>query len=253
MMHDKKTSHIILFIRSLIFSFYSLIAIVIYSTLVMCSFVLPLRYRFAIIHSFVRLTLFMLKKICHIDYCIEGLHHLPKDRNGIVLSKHQSTWETYFLPLLLHDPAIILKRELLWIPFFGWGLAAAQPIAIDRNNKQSAMQQILKQGKKCLAAKRWILIFPEGTRVASGSVGHYKIGGARLAVATGYPILPIAHNAGRFWPRRRFIKQPGTVHVVIGPLIESTDKKPDILLSLAKDWIEETMRRIDGLVDKSTG
>ena len=206
---------------------------------------LPLHIRHRFIRAYMRVYFFMLKFICHIDYKVEGMENIPSNRNGIVLSKHQSTWETFFLPLLFHDPAVIVKRELLWIPFFGWGLAASDPISIDRNNKSSAMQQVIEKGRRCLESGRWILLFPEGTRVPSGTIGHYRLGGARLAVATGYPVVPVAHNAGRFWPRRKFIKRPGTVHVVIGPLIETQGLEPEQVLELTKNWIEGTMTRID--------
>jgi 1-acyl-sn-glycerol-3-phosphate acyltransferase len=193
------------------------------------------------------MTIYLLKKLCYIHYAVEGLENIPKEQVGIVLSKHQSTWETFFLPLIFHNPAIILKQELLWIPFFGWGLASTDPISINRSAKSSAMQQIITKGKKSLAAGRWVLVFPEGTRVAPGVVGHYKLGGARLATATGYPVIPVAHNAGHCWPRRRFIKRPGTIRLVIGPLIESEGRTADEVLKLAKGWIEATMLRIDSL------
>lgn len=253
-MRAKKTySKLNLFIRSLIFSIYSLTTIVLYSIIVVCALVLPLHYRHVIIRSFLRLYMRALKIICHIDYKVEGLENIPKNRNGIILSKHQSTWETLFLPLIFHTPAVIVKRELLWVPFFGWGLAASDPISINRRNHSSAMQQVITKGKKCLEQGRWVLVFPEGTRTPSGKIGHYKLGGARLAHATGYPVLPIAHNAGRFWPKRQFIKRPGTVRVVIGPLIQSKDRSPDEILTMAKRWIEETMLRIDSLIDKPAG
>lgn len=172
---------------------------------------------------------------------------------GVVFSKHQSAWETFFLPLIFHDPAVIAKRELLWIPFYGWGLAAADPILINRKDKTSAMQQIINKGKRALAAGRWILVFPEGTRVPVGEVGKYHLGGARLAVATDVLIIPVAHNAGYFWPRRKFIKQPGTIQVVIGPVIETSGQTPEAVMDLAKNWIETTVTRIGGLVDKPAG
>jgi 1-acyl-sn-glycerol-3-phosphate acyltransferase len=197
--------------------------------------------------------MWMLEKVCHITYSVEGLENIPTDRTWVVLSKHQSTWETFFLPLIFHDPAVILKRELLWLPFFGWGLAASDPIAIDRTNKTKAMQQVIEKGKKRLEAGRWVIVFPEGTRVAPGAVGHYRLGGPRLAVATGFPVIPVAHNAGYAWPRRKFIKRPGVIRVVIGPAIESNGRTAEEVLALAKDWIETTMLRIDGLVNKSTG
>ena len=247
----KHYSKINLLIRSTIFSIYSLTTIAIYSLVCVLSLPFPLHYRNGLIRAYLRLYLIVLKKVCHINYQVEGLEHIPKDRNGIIFSKHQSTWETFFLPTIFHGPAIILKRELLWIPFFGWGLAASDPIAINRSQTKTAMDQIITKGKKCLEAGRWILVFPEGTRIPAGQTGKYRLGGARLAAATGYPILPIAHNAGRFWPKKGFIKKPGTIQVVIGPLIESQDRKPEVLLALAKGWIETTMLRIDSFIDKS--
>lgn len=234
-----------LFIRSLVFSIYSLTSMVIYSFLCLAALPLPLRYRHKLVRSYLHAYMYLFKKICLIDYQIHGKENIPKDRVGIILSKHQSTWETFFLPLLFHEPAIILKRQLLWIPFFGWGLAVIDPIAINRSDKTSAMQQIIQKGRKCLEAGRWILIFPEGTRVPPGQIGNYKLGGCRLAAATGFPVLPIAHNAGRFWPKRSFIKQPGTIHMVIGPLIESEDRTPEQILEMAKGWIEDTVSNID--------
>lgn len=239
-----------LFIRSLIFSIYSLSSIVFYSFVCLLSMPLPLRYRHGLIRIFLRAYIGVLEKICRIHYVVEGLENIPVDRGGIIFSKHQSTWETMFLPLIFHDPAVIVKRELLWIPFFGWGLAASNPIAINRSDKTSAMQQIIRKGKQCLQEGRWILVFPEGTRTAHGTVGHYRLGGARLAVATGYPVVPVAHNAGRCWPRRKFLKIPGTIHVVVGPLIETKGRPPEEVLASARDWIERTMSRIDRLVDK---
>lgn len=221
-----------------------------YSLVIVCAYPFPLHYRYALIRYFSYAYIHVLKFVCHIDYVVEGLENLPKDRCGIVLCKHQSAWETFFLPILFYEPAVIIKRELLWIPFFGWGLAASEPIAIDRRNKSSAMQQVINKGRKCLEQGRWVLIFPEGTRVPYGEVGHYKLGGPRLAAATGYPVVPVAHNAGLVWPRRKFIKQPGTVHIIIGPMIESEGRTPEEILNRTKGWIESTMLRIDSLVKK---
>ncbi len=246
-MRAKKTktySRLELFLRSLVYSIYMIITLVVYSAVVILSIVLPMRYRHVLVRAWLKSNLWVLEKVCLIKYKVKGLENIPKDRKGIVLSKHQSTWETFYLPLLFHEPAIIVKRELLWVPFFGWGMAVTGPIAINRNDKASAMQQIIRKGKQCLQDGRWILMFPEGTRVPYGTVGHYKMGGARLAAATGYPVLPVAHNAGRFWARRKFIKEPGTITIVIGPLIESTGRKPEEILKLAKGWIESTMQTL---------
>lgn len=199
-----------------------------------------------------RAYFYMLRILCRIDCQIHGAENVPKDRPVIIMSKHQSTWETFFLPLVFHDPAIIIKKELLWVPFFGWGLATIDPISINRRKKSSAMQQIIEKGKQCLQEGRSILVFPEGTRTAYGSVGHYRLGGARLAVATGHPVLPVAHDAGRYWPRKQFIKRPGTIHLVIGPPIESKGRTAEEVLALTKNWIEDAVKRIDSFVNKPT-
>lgn len=248
--NKKIISNFNLFVRSLLFSIYSITTIIIYSFVCLLTFFCPLSFRHRVIRIYMRTYMLVLKKLCHIDYTVEGLEHIPENRAGIIMSKHQSTWETFFLPLIFHNPAVIVKKELLWLPFFGWGLAASDPISIDRKQKSSAMQQIIKKGKACLEKGRWVLIFPEGTRTAAGEVGHYKLGGARLAKATGFPIIPVAHNAGHYWPRRKFLKQPGTIRVVIGSLIESKNRTPEELLDLTKTWIENTMLRIDRLVDE---
>ncbi len=237
--------HVNLFIRSLIFYIFSTIAICIYSVVIVCLLPFSSHFRHAAIRAFLRFYFVVLKAVCHIDYKVEGMEHIPTDRTGVVLSKHQSTWETFFLPLIFHEPTVIVKRELLWIPFFGWALAAADPIAINRSSGSSAMQQVINKGRKCLDKGRWVLVFPEGTRMPYGVEGKYKLGGARLAAATGCPVIPVAHNAGRFWPRRKFIKRPGTVQVVIGPVIESHDRTPEQILTLARTWIEDTVSRID--------
>jgi 1-acyl-sn-glycerol-3-phosphate acyltransferase len=239
-----KLQQINLFIRSFLFSIFVIIFATIYSFFCIAAFPLPLRIRYKIIVFWTSTTLWVLKKLCYIDYQIDGLENIPKNRNGVVLSKHQSAWETFFLPSIFDRAAIIVKRELLWVPFWGWGLATIEPIAINRSKALSAMTQIINKGKKCLEAGRWIVVFPEGTRVAPGVVGNYRVGGAQLAVKTGYPIIPVAHNAGLFWPRRQFIKKPGTIRIVIGPLIETQGRKAEEVLQEAKSWIENTMQRL---------
>lgn len=245
-MNEKKYSKFNLILRSTVFSIYSAISIFFYSGAVLSTFAFPVRIRYTMIRSFLRTHLFMLRLICGITYEVEGLENIPKDRKGIIMSKHQSTWETFFLPIIFKDPAILAKKELLYVPFFGWAFALSQPIAINRKSRASAMQQIIKQGTQRLKEGRWILTFPEGTRVAPGTVGNYKLGGSRLAAATGAPVIPVAHNAGRFWPRRKFLKQPGTIKVVFGPLIETKDRKAEEILAEVKNWIEATQTRIGG-------
>jgi 1-acyl-sn-glycerol-3-phosphate acyltransferase len=245
MMKQSLLNKLSLFFRSLTFSIIMLSTAMLWSLLCILSMPFPLHRRFALVTTWTDGMVWCLKVICHIDYQLEGAENIPKDRNGVVLSKHQSAWETFFLPGRFRDPAIILKRELYWLPFFGWALPAVEPIAINRSDTSSAMEQVIKKGKKCLEQGRWILMFPEGTRIPPGKIGKYRLGGARLAVNAGYPVLPVAHNAGRFWPRRKFIKKPGTVRVVIGPLIETKGRTPEDVMEQVKDWIEGTMVRID--------
>lgn len=244
---EKKSflSKVNLYARSLLFSIIMSVAVILYSFFCILAYPFPFRYRYAIIAAFTGAIIWILKILCHVDYRIEGLENIPKNRVGVVLSKHQSMWETFLLPRIFWHSAIILKRELLWMPFFGWGLALIDPIAINRSDKTSAMKQIITKGKKCLDAGRWIIMFPEGTRIPYGKIGTYRSGGTRLAVATGYPVIPVAHNAGRYWAKRGFLKYPGTIQVVIGPLIETKDKKPEAVLLDVKNWIEDTIKQID--------
>lgn len=243
-MTNKKYSRFELYVRSFLFWLYSVTSMFVYSFVCVMSIVVPLHYRYVLIRAYLRAYFFMLKFLCHIDYRVEGLENIPKDRNGIIMCKHSSAWETLLIPIFFDTPAPLAKLELAFVPFFGWGLAVSQPIFINRKKKQSAMQQIISKGGKLLRQGRWLMIFPEGTRVPYGTVGHYKLGGARLAAATGYPVLPVAHNAGYFWPRRQFIKNPGTVTIVFGPLIESKDRTPEAILAETKDWIETTVDRL---------
>lgn len=234
-----------LFVRSCIFSVFSTVFIITVSSMATLSIILPLSARFYIICSSLRFYMLMLRLICHIKYRVEGLDNIPNDMPVVVMCKHQSTWETFFLPTIFRNVAMIAKRELLWVPFFGWGFAASQPITINRKNRSSAMQQIIKKGKACLQAGRDIIAFPEGTRVPVGTVGNYRLGAARLIAATESPFICIAHNAGRYWPRRTFIKQPGTIHMIISPMMLPEHKGAEEILSIAKGWIEEKMCEIE--------
>lgn len=190
-------------------------------------------------------NIWWLRKTCGVDYQVSGWENLP-DEPVIVLAKHQSTWETLFLQWRLPPVAWVLKRELLWLPVFGWALALLNPIAINRKASSEAIAQIIEQGQRYLASGRWVLVFPEGTRSAPGQRGRYKLGGARLAAHTGYPVLPIAHNAGEFWRRRSFIKYPGTVQVIIGPVMQTKGMTAQQINRQVEAWIEQTMERIGG-------
>ena len=177
---------------------------------------------------------------CGIHYEVIGRENIPAT-NAIVLCKHQSAWETLVLPLCLPPLAFVIKRELLWIPLFGWGLALLEPVAIDRLARRKAIYQLLVQGRERLEAGRWLVVFPEGTRVSAGSRGVYALGGALLAARTGYPVVPVAHNAGECWPRRKFLKRPGTIQLTFGPVIDSEGRSAAEINVLAESWIEKTV------------
>lgn len=182
--------------------------------------------------------------LCGIRYHIHGAENIPKNNRFIIFSKHQSTWETLFLLYYFPRMSIILKKELLSIPFFGWGLRSIRPIAIDRSAGRAAITALNQQGEMRLNQNLCILCFPEGTRKSPGDAPDYKVGGAMLASKTEAPILPIALNSGLCWPRKGFLKKPGIISVVIGPCIETKEKKTALILQEAQDWIEGQMQKI---------
>ncbi|MEJ2691581.1 MAG: lysophospholipid acyltransferase family protein [Candidatus Thiodiazotropha sp.] len=193
-----------------------------------------------------RINLWGLSKICGLNYRLQGAENIP-DGGCIVFAKHQSAWETIALVSLIPGPkSWVLKRELLYIPFFGWIMWYFKPIAIDRKSGRKAIDQIIEQGNERLSRGCKIIIFPEGTRVAPGQRKRYRIGGAILAEKTGRPILPIAHNAGVFWRRRDLHKYPGTIEMVIGPLIETKGLNSNEINARAEAWIEGVVEELPG-------
>jgi 1-acyl-sn-glycerol-3-phosphate acyltransferase len=214
-----------------------------YAVLALATFVLPRMLRYRIISGWSRLVIFMAKAILGIRCKVEGREHLPA-QPAVILSKHQSAWETLAFQQIFPPQVHVLKRELLWIPFFGWGLALMSPIAIDRARGVAALRSIARRGRERLAQGFWVVVFPEGTRVAPGERRAYHLGGAWLAAASGAPVVPVAHNAGLVWPRNAFVKRPGTVTVRIGPPIEAADRDPKTINDLAKTWIEEQQKAL---------
>lgn len=188
--------------------------------------------------------MWMLRVICNVRMEVRGLENVPKEP-CIILCKHQSAWETFSLQTIFPPQTWLLKRELLWLPIFGWGLAMLKPIAIDRGDGKQAIKQLLKQGKERLFEEDLnVVIFPEGTRMPYGERGKYKIGGAMLAASTGVQVVPVAHNAGKHWGRNAFLKHPGTIVMSIGQPIDTRGKKPDEINRLVEDWIESEMTRL---------
>lgn len=233
----------LLYVRSAVFFFLMSVLTVLIAPLMVLAFPFPFRIRYGLAQVWVRLVMWLLRAVCQIDHHIVGLENIP-DGNAIILSKHQSAWETIALQKIFPPQVFIIKRELLWLPFFGWALATCDPIAIDRKAGKAAMRQVIEQGIRRLKSGRWVVIFPEGTRVKPGVVGRYGAGGSVLAQQSGFPVVPVAHNAGRFWPRNGFIKYPGTVEVRIGKPIGPDNLSATEINHAVQDWIEGQMAEI---------
>jgi len=233
-------------LRSVLFALGMTVSAVIIALLAV--FVLPFSFtqRYRLISQWARFNIWWLAKTCGLHYQVEGVENIPQG-NGIVLCKHQSAWETLALQQIFPPQIWLLKRELLMIPFFGWGLAMLEPIAINRATGRQAIRQLKTQGQKRLDDGRWVIIYPEGSRIAPGKKGKYAPGGAMLAAHSGYPVVPVAHNAGEFWPKNGFLKQPGTIRVVIGPQIDSEGKSAGEINQLAENWIEQEMTKISAV------
>ncbi|TAL77230.1 MAG: 1-acyl-sn-glycerol-3-phosphate acyltransferase [Burkholderiaceae bacterium] len=232
-------------IRSFLFILLLVVTVIPYAIACILWSPLPLRIRFPLTVGWAGFAIRAARFIVGIRWQVKGMENLP-DRPAIVLSKHQSAWETLFLPYFLpREACFVYKKELHRIPFFGWGLALLHMIPIDRSKKLGAFEQVVHVGQQRLNEGRWPVLFPEGTRVAPGKTGRYKIGGAMLAVRTGVGVIPIAHNAGECWPRNAFIKRPGLITVSIGPLIESTGLNAETLNRKVEQWIENEMRQLN--------
>jgi len=200
--------------------------------------------------GWLRVAIWGCRLICGVRWRVAGLEHVPTaaDAKGAVLlaPKHQSAWETFALPMLMPHPlAYVFKRELLYIPFFGWAMGRLDMIHIDRSKRAEAWTKVAEQGRRLFSEGVWVIMFPEGTRTPRGSQGAYKTGASRLAVATGVPIVPIAVTSARCWPRKTFLVRPGVVDVSIGPPIAAAGRDADELMREVEAWIEAEMRRLD--------
>ena len=187
------------------------------------------------------------KHILGIRYAIEGQEYLPSaNQPAVLLVKHQSTYETFLMPVIMpRDLAYVFKKELLYVPFFGWAIGQLDMIHIDRSMRKQAFQKVAQQGRDLLQKDVWVIMFPEGTRIPRGEAGHYKSGGTRLAIDAQVPVVPVAVNSAICWPRKAFIKQPGVVTVTIGPPIDSHGRQPDEMMREVELWIETEMKRLD--------
>lgn len=232
-------------IRSLIYLLFLSITVIPYALACLLWSPLPLQWRFKLTMGWPRMAIWGARVICGIRWQVRGWENLP-DGPAVLLSKHQSAWETLFFPSHMpREVCFVYKRELHWVPCFGWGLALLRMIAIDRAKGRDAFEQVVRQGQRRLDEGRWPLLFPEGTRIAPGKTGRFKMGGALLASRTNSVVVPIAHNAGECWPRNAFVKRPGLITVSIGPAIESQGKTPEELNRQVQEWIEGEMHRLN--------
>jgi len=225
------------FLGSLVFTILWLVLTPLWGLLMFCLFFVPQRGQFALARAWARTLLWLLKVLCHLDYQVDGAENLPPGAH-VALWKHSSSWETIAQMVLLPPQVWVLKRELMWVPLVGWGLALTRPIAVDRSAGHSAVKHVLEQGKDRIARGYWVSIFPEGTRMPAGETRKYGVSGVLLAKATGCLIVPIAHNAGYFWARRGLMKHPGTIRVVFGTPIDAREGEPRELNERIQRWVE---------------
>lgn len=232
-----------LMLRSAVFWVWQILVTLILGAPVILTGLFSFRVGYALAILWNRCNIWGLKVICGVNWKVDGMENIPAVP-CVVMSKHQSTWETYFLPMLFYPGVYVAKRSLLYIPIFGWALYVLKFIMIDRKSGRSAIQQMCEQAADRLARGRWIIVFPEGTRRPVGAEPNYRIGGAMIAKQVPADVLPVAVNAGEFWPRMGFIKWPGTITVSIGPVISSEGKSSAQILAETQDWIEGRMQEI---------
>lgn len=225
-----------LILRSLIFSLGQWLFTPIFSVLALLTFPFNRIRRNQIISAWARIMLWWLALTCNIRYEIKGVQNIPTSP-CVILAKHQSAWETLAFQLIFPPQAYVMKRELLWIPFFGWGLAMTSPIAIQRSAGREALKQLIQLGQQRLAQGLWVVVFPEGTRIAPGKKSKFHIGGAWLASGTKATVLPVAHNAGLHWAKNSWLKKPGVITVSIGQPLDCTHLKPEAVNSQVEAWI----------------
>lgn len=233
----------IAFLRSTLFLLLAILITAPFGLLVTLAVVLPITFRFQLIAIWRAGFMALCTYILGLRYQVVGRENIPATPS-VILSKHQSAWETVGLQAIFPPLVFVLKKSLLMIPFLGWAFAAVKMISIDRSAGTDALRQVIDQGCDRLKAGYWVVIFPEGTRIAPGAKRRFKPGGAHLAVSAGVPAVPVAHNAGEFWARNAFVKHPGLITVSIGPAIDPAGKTAAEITTLAEQWIEGEMRRL---------
>lgn len=230
--------------RSLLFLTGQVVSTLLIGPLMTLLWLFPFKLRYGAANLWVRFNLWWLGITCGLRYTVEGKEHIPQGRSGLIFCKHQSAFETLVLQVIFPPVVFILKRELLRIPVWGWAMATLQPIAINRSLKSLALKQILKDGEARIRSRRWVVLFPEGTRVAPGVRGHYGSSGGLLAARAGCPLVPVAHDAGSYWGKNGFLKYPGTIRIIVGPALDGANLTAQELNREAEEWIESTMLNI---------
>jgi len=237
-------------LRSTLHMAFMFVTVIPYTLLILLSRLLGAKgdTLYAIAKKWLTLSVDSARVIMGIRYQVQGQDNLPVGETSpaILLVKHQSTYETFLMPAIMPHPlAYVFKKELLYVPFFGWSIGSLDMIHIDRSQRARAFAKVVEQGKALLAKGVWVIMFPEGTRIPRGERGSYKSGGARLAIATGAPVIPVAVTSAKCWPRKAFIKHPGVVEVSIGKPIPSVGREADELTREVEAWIEAEMHRLD--------
>jgi 1-acyl-sn-glycerol-3-phosphate acyltransferase len=230
-------------VRSTVYTISMVISTLLLGPILMMMAALPFRIRYGFARIWINYNLWMIRHVCGLTWSVQGAENIP-ERNGVIICKHQSAWETIALQTIFPPCVFILKTSLLYLPVWGWAMATLEPIAIDRSAKTAAMKQILRKGMERLKSGRWVVVFPEGTRMPPGTKGNYLPGGAMLARKAGCPVVPVAHNAGECWKRNAYFKYPGVIQVRIGPAIDASQLSASEINQRAEQWIEQQMAEI---------
>ena len=233
-----------LYVRSLIYLIGQVISTLLLGPLMLLMRPFSFETRYAAANRWVRFNLWVLNRVCGLSYRVQGMEHIPDGQSGLILCKHQSAFETIALQAIFPPVVFILKQELLRIPVWGWAMATLEPIAIDRQAKTQALKQVLRDGMARIKAGRWVVLFPEGTRVAPGERGRYGSSGGMLAQRARCPVVPVAHNAGEYWSKNGFLKFPGIIEVHIGPVLDGATLSAVEINQEAERWIEAEMQVI---------
>ncbi len=215
-----------------------------YAVILLIGSVIPYPRRFVLAKNWADVLLWLLDKLCGLKYRVTGRENIPQGAH-IAMWNHSSSWETIAQATVCPTQSWVLKRELLWIPLVGWAIRLLHPIAVDRGAGTSSVNRVVAQGKRQLQRGVWVVIFPEGTRMPAGETRKYGVGGALLASRAGCKVIPVAHNAGKFWPRRGLIKKRGTIQVVIGLPIDAAGRDPRAINADAQQWIEATLKTLN--------